>query len=273
MNVLGFLSFLEGVDFTLVLRVFLIGFVVFWLVVVGWVIADAFERTKSIFAVFFYALIVLVFNIMGLVIYLLIRPKATSDEAYWADLERRYLKFETAGLGDCPSCGEEIQPNFIFCPSCGYHLRVKCPSCGVFLEPSWNVCPFCSHRMRNVRPSVTLDQKARKHVKPEPAAQPPVVAPVASVSVQGTSTPAPTIAPTPELASNGAALEVGQSVTTGVQPTVKVSNKGLANNLILGIDGFVQSVGRLFYRPKKKTSSPNGSKQPKKKGSNGKKSK
>lgn len=152
------LSFLENLDFTLI--IYILGFVlcIFWLFVVGWVWFDASERYSSVWLKIFSAAIVLLFNILGFLVYLILRPRTTRDDNYWIDLERRYLKFEAAGLEDCPRCGWEVLPNYIFCPDCGEVLRRKCKSCEVYLEPEWDVCPFCGGHQRKF----DLKEKVRK---------------------------------------------------------------------------------------------------------------
>lgn len=141
--ILNTVSYLEDVDFALVFQAIGIGFMLFWLVVLGWVAFDAAERFSSIWARILSFILVLMFPIFGLFIYLIIRPKATREEEKWFDLEHRFLKFEAEGLEDCPGCGFELMPNFIYCPDCGYELRKKCESCEVYLDPYWGVCPFC----------------------------------------------------------------------------------------------------------------------------------
>jgi hypothetical protein len=74
---------------------------------------------------------------------LLIRPRYTVDEIYWAELERRYLKQEVSGLSNCPGCKYETSPNYLVCPACGIELRKKCPACGSYNEMDWKYCPYC----------------------------------------------------------------------------------------------------------------------------------
>lgn len=147
MNIEKFvLDFLEGVstlNFNTISRYLGISLLVFWVVVVWWVWSDARERSSNVFFAIFSALLVLILNILGLVIYLIIRPKTTADEDYWSELERRYLKYETADLEDCPNCGLQLQPGFVFCPECKEEVKIKCPSCEVLIDKNWKNCAFC----------------------------------------------------------------------------------------------------------------------------------
>ncbi len=157
--ILDTLTFLEEVDFGMIFKMLGLGYAVFWIVVVGWTWMDASERFNSIVMRIVSVLVVLFFNIFGFIIYLIIRPKVTREEEYWSDLERRYLEFEAAGLEDCPNCGNELHPNFIFCPRCGYDVRVKCGGCEVYLEREWRVCPFCGKKQPKRKDDLAQQQK------------------------------------------------------------------------------------------------------------------
>lgn len=158
----SFFEFLGEVDFALVFSVFGIGFGIFWLVVIGWAWNDAVNRYKSKGVAILIVILLLVFNIFGLFIYLIVRPRFTTEEEYWDGLERRFLKYEAQGLGDCPNCGAEVQPSYIHCPECGKKLRVKCKSCDMYLERSWKVCPFCGERRREDKKAEVKEIKKMK---------------------------------------------------------------------------------------------------------------
>lgn len=156
----GLLEGIGKVDFGSVGKYFLIGLVIFWISVVWWVWFDASARTTKTWAKIASVVLVLVFNIFGLIIYLIIRPDQTIEGTYWEDLERRYMKYETSELGDCPQCGAQLYPGFVFCSKCGYELKVKCPDCEVFVDRNYKYCPFCGKQMK---------EKAQKEaeIKPE----------------------------------------------------------------------------------------------------------
>jgi len=164
------LSFLENIDFVFITYILLAAFCIFWLFVVGWVWFDASERYSSVWLRLFAVFIVFLFNILGFLVYLIVRPRITKDDDYWMDLERRYLKFEAAGLEDCPRCRWEVLPNYVFCPNCGKRLRKKCKSCETYLEPEWDVCPFCGNKQREFDVNekfsrkVSVKKKERKSV-------------------------------------------------------------------------------------------------------------
>lgn len=147
----GFFEFLGQVNFSVIFSVFGVGLAMFWIVIIGWTWSDALARYRSRGAALMIVILLVVFNIFGLLIYLVIRPRYTLEDEYWEDLERRFLRYEAQGLGDCPHCGTEVQPSYIYCTNCGKSLRVKCKECEMYLEPSWKVCPFCGKRQKVAR--------------------------------------------------------------------------------------------------------------------------
>jgi hypothetical protein len=149
--ILDLLENVGNIDFRIVWQIFLYGLAVFWFVVLYWVWLDSGDRTSNKAIRISYVLLVAVLNIIGLFIYLIIRPGQTIEEIYWADLERRYLKYETAELGDCPRCGTQLFPGYTFCPNCRYKLKRKCGSCKVYVDKRNKFCPHCGQEMRKRR--------------------------------------------------------------------------------------------------------------------------
>ena len=146
--ILDFFDFIGNIDFNMFGTLFVVALVVFWLVIIGWVWVDSSERTSKKGLKVGYILLVIFFNIFGLIIYLIIRPSETIEEIYWEDLERRYLKYETSELGDCPRCGSQLYPGYVFCTNCGYRLKVKCPQCGVLIDKDHVFCEYCGFKIK-----------------------------------------------------------------------------------------------------------------------------
>jgi RNA polymerase subunit RPABC4/transcription elongation factor Spt4 len=110
---------------------------------------DAGERTSNKTARIIYLLLVVFFNVFGWIMYLILRPSQTIEQIYWADLERRYLKYETSELGDCVKCGTQLYPGYTFCPTCGSDIKIKCKSCDVYIEKNSEYCPYCGTKTVN----------------------------------------------------------------------------------------------------------------------------
>jgi len=118
-------------------------FVAFTLSLVIWTYRDIRSRSRDVFAHILAALIVLLFNVPGLVIYLILRPKETLAEAYERALEEEALLQDIEEKQACPGCKQPVQPDYMVCPNCHTKLRKPCVHCGRLLHLKWNVCPYC----------------------------------------------------------------------------------------------------------------------------------
>lgn len=146
--ILNTVDWVGKINFKIVIDLLLFALAFFWLVIIGWVWVDSGERTTDRATRVGYVGLVVVFNVIGLLIYFIIRPSETIEEIYWADLERRYIKYETSELGDCPRCGTQLYPGYVNCPNCGYKLKIKCTGCDVYIDKDNKYCPYCSTQMR-----------------------------------------------------------------------------------------------------------------------------
>ncbi len=115
----------------------------FWIGLIIWTWRDIRLRSSDIFAALLAVLLVAVFNVLGLLIYILVRPKQTLAEQYDRALEEEILLRELEQAPDCWNCGRPVQPDWRFCPYCEAELKHPCPQCGYLLEPEWKRCPHC----------------------------------------------------------------------------------------------------------------------------------
>ena len=119
-----------------------------WLSVVVWVYRDIRDRTRdsslqvlSVFVVLTF--FPLVFNLPGLSLYLLMRPRETLEETYARSLEEEALLRELGDEGSCLSCRRLVDKDFQYCPSCQTQLKDQCVKCERLLSFSWMACPTC----------------------------------------------------------------------------------------------------------------------------------
>jgi RNA polymerase subunit RPABC4/transcription elongation factor Spt4 len=119
--------------------------VVFWLSLIFWVWRDVRSRTQDVILQISATLLVAVFNLGGLFIYLIVRPRQTLAELYERQLEEESLLAEMTERQTCPTCHYRVEGDFQICPSCGTKLRRPCPRCEHLLELKWNVCPYCGY--------------------------------------------------------------------------------------------------------------------------------
>jgi len=119
--------------------------IVVWLAFVYWTYRDAKLRSESVVSAVFWALVVLVLNFLGLIIYLILRPPEFIDDVIERDLEieRMQILLDNSKQSNCPACGSLIKDDFLICPYCRKKLRNSCINCGKPLSLNWKVCPYC----------------------------------------------------------------------------------------------------------------------------------
>lgn len=161
--------------------------VVLWLGIVVWAYRDIRDRTGDVWSQTVAVLLVAVFNIPGLILYLLLRPHETLAEVYERKLETDAIKQEmTEQQRRCPTCQLRVEGEFLFCPHCRTSLREPCSACKRPLDAGWSVCPYCG--VQGPEPAAAV--AAGPPPLPQSAPTPP--------SEAGSSTQAtPTTTPTP----------------------------------------------------------------------------
>lgn len=116
---------------------------VFSLSLVYWVYRDSRSRTNDLVSQMVAVVLVVVFNVLGLFIYLILRPKETLTEAYERSLEAEAMLQELEHANACPSCRRRVQDDYLLCPYCRTGLREPCGQCGRPLSLGWVACPYC----------------------------------------------------------------------------------------------------------------------------------
>lgn len=118
-----------------------------WLGIVAWTYRDVRSRSRDLTAQVLAVFLVLMFfpgmNVPGLLLYLLLRPRETLEEAYARSLEQEALLAEVGEGALCGQCQQPVQKDFLFCPYCQAHLREPCRSCERLLSLYWSICPYC----------------------------------------------------------------------------------------------------------------------------------
>jgi RNA polymerase subunit RPABC4/transcription elongation factor Spt4 len=118
-------------------------FVAFWVGLILWTFQDVRRRSRDILVQFMALLLVLVFNLPGLLLYYLLRPAETLDDAYERSLEEEAILQGLEERNACPGCKQTIQPDYLLCPNCSTKLKRQCASCGRLLNLKWTICPYC----------------------------------------------------------------------------------------------------------------------------------
>ena len=120
--------------------------VALWLSLIIWAFRDMRARSRDPFAHFLAALLVAALPVVGVVVYLILRPPETLAEVYERALAEEALLQEIEERPSCPGCSRVIHPNWILCPYCHTRLKKACPDCNSLMELQWNLCPFCGNQ-------------------------------------------------------------------------------------------------------------------------------
>ena len=181
---------------------------VMWVAALVWVYRDIIARTRDKATHAISVLLVAVFNLPGLFIYLILRPKDTLADLYDRQLEAEALLHELHDQPLCPSCRRKVADDFTTCPFCRTQLRVACESCGKGLAFGWVLCPYCgaerSMPAAAARPRETASSVATAD-ESIAAPTPAVTRPKRRPSTATFTPPAPKPAPAAAPASDGAA--------------------------------------------------------------------
>ena len=123
---------------------FLIAYVLaLWIALAIWAFYDIRTRTNDILVQLFSVLLVLAFNVFGLILYLFLRPKETLAEANVLALEEESYLAESESMTRCPNCHYRLENDYVICPICQLELRKRCTGCRNLADLKWNVCAFC----------------------------------------------------------------------------------------------------------------------------------
>ena len=122
-----------------------------WLSLIFWTYRDIQARSHDRFVHIFAALVVTVLGPPGLVVYLVLRPPKTLDEAYQHTLEEEALLTEIEETPACPGCGRRTEAEWQICPNCHTRLKKPCARCDRLMELRWQICPYCGTPAPGVR--------------------------------------------------------------------------------------------------------------------------
>jgi RNA polymerase subunit RPABC4/transcription elongation factor Spt4 len=76
---------------------------------------------------------------------MIVRPPEYLEDLRERELEMQAAEARLAQLSyfACQHCGQEVEKDYLICPSCHSRLRDPCASCQRPLEMIWSVCPYC----------------------------------------------------------------------------------------------------------------------------------
>lgn len=171
-NLLKFFDFNEQgyVYFILAFLIYLAVFLLLvWISIGIYVFVDLRRRGVRFFWALIGGLLAFLFNFPALVVYVILRPDKTKDEAEWEELERLFISQDVEGHKVCMGCGEVVKPEHLFCPGCGLQYRSHC-ECGEIIDNEWRFCPYCKREnlsYQNIATAIEGQQLKTKETKKE----------------------------------------------------------------------------------------------------------
>lgn len=133
------------------LTVLFVLFVAVWISLIIWAYRDMRARSRDIFAQILTILVVALLPIIGILIYLILRPSETLVEAFERSLLEESLLQEIENKPHCPGCSRHVQNVWQICPYCHVKLKKHCDNCQELIEMQWTICPFCAE-VQQVQP-------------------------------------------------------------------------------------------------------------------------
>lgn len=115
----------------------------FWVAMGIWAFNDIRSRSRDWLTILLACLLVLIFPVVGLLLYLMIRPKDTLAEIYDRALEEEALLREIEETASCHACGIPVKEDWVFCPNCHGELQAACHACGRLVRAEWDICVYC----------------------------------------------------------------------------------------------------------------------------------
>ncbi len=129
-----------------------------WLSLVFWTLRDIRSRSQDRLVHILASLVVAVLILPGLVIYMILRPRQTLNEAYGHTLEEEALLSQIEDRPACPGCGARLRSDWQVCPNCHTRLRKPCTHCSRLMELPWQICPYCGTLAPGVRTEGSISE-------------------------------------------------------------------------------------------------------------------
>jgi RNA polymerase subunit RPABC4/transcription elongation factor Spt4 len=213
--------------------------VVLWFALIVWTFRDIEGRSRSVFTQVFSTLLSVLFFVPGVLLYLLLRPKETLDEAFQRSLEEEYLLQDLEELPHCPACHRYVEDDFVLCPHCHAQLREACTNCERLVDLRWPLCPYCG---------VVQSEHAESADQVEPpAARWTAPGLRRRRAVEGATRPQP-LAPGSAEEGREVAAAIALAEVSRAEPPLPDDTSTLAASLASGVRSMVRPFDRLLGR-------------------------
>lgn len=174
----------------------------FWLAMGIWTFHDIRQRTRDWLVIILAVALVLIFPLIGLILYMMIRPKATLADVYDRALEEEALLRELEQTAACHNCGVPVKEAWVYCPNCHNQLQHSCPTCGSLVRNEWEICVYCGSVQQRTAPQLAAAPTRTPALPPQT---------VAGQAVAGQALPTQTMQAAPVAGQQAAAATTSRS--------------------------------------------------------------
>jgi hypothetical protein len=115
-----------------------------WLASINWTYRDNSSRTRDPISQAVCLAIVVVLPILGLPIYMALRPPETLQQSYDREVEQEAILADIQTVASCPACRRPAEAEFRVCAYCGTSLKEPCSRCNTLMLHAWRYCPQCA---------------------------------------------------------------------------------------------------------------------------------
>lgn len=124
-----------------------------WVGLIVWTFRDIRSRSREWLMQLVSVALVVLFNVPGILLYFLLRPRLPLDEQYERELAEEALLQDIEEKHACPACQQKVQGDFLYCPNCHTRLKRRCENCHRITSLRWNICPYCGAPNTDPMPS------------------------------------------------------------------------------------------------------------------------
>jgi RNA polymerase subunit RPABC4/transcription elongation factor Spt4 len=114
-----------------------------WLAAAFWAFRDMHDRTENPVLPYLAGALVVFGNVLGIVVYRIIRPPERLGDVYERNLAQEALLAEVEAVATCRSCDRRVDEEWLICPWCRTRLKRICPNCERLVGLDWTLCAWC----------------------------------------------------------------------------------------------------------------------------------
>ena len=177
---------IESTGVTVAIDLLIVFGVLLYLTLIYWTYVDARRRLEDPTLVSF-ATLVSVIPFVGTLLYVIVRPPETLEDARERelDVETTRLRLHQLESGLCPHCDYPVEADYVRCPSCLRKLKDRCKSCSRPLDKAWTICPYCETEVP-ARSGSSRRAGARRGSRSRPALERELASERAGLAATGT---------------------------------------------------------------------------------------